>query len=249
MKWSKFILLSAFCYCFSNILTVDAGRLASMGVVQRLKELEPKHTEIKYRIINFVYSAKYSLVQKTDEFYKQVISAKEGSLANSIALEDELLYQLNHQTQAVDSSCLDFLKSIVDSNINVAGVGFSNCINDVERGVESELHQAQKQLNVDESEIFYQSLLDVFQGENVIAGPDAIAAKLQKKAAEIDAFASDYMSGVFKVVEQFSSKLWDLRNGYQRCLNVNESVLKMAYDVSKNQLTSTCLGSIVNVET
>ena len=144
-----------------------------MDVVQRLKELEPKHAEIKYRIINFVYSAKYSLAQKTGEFYKQVISAKEGSLANSITLEDELLYQLNDQTQAVDSSCLDFLKSIVDSNINVAGVGFSNCINDVERGVESELHQAQKQLNVDESEIFCQSLLNVFQGENVIAGPDA----------------------------------------------------------------------------
>ena len=32
--------------------------MASMDVVQRLKELEPKHAEIKYRIINFVYYIK-----------------------------------------------------------------------------------------------------------------------------------------------------------------------------------------------
>uniref|UniRef100_A0A182KEA6 Uncharacterized protein n=1 Tax=Anopheles christyi TaxID=43041 RepID=A0A182KEA6_9DIPT len=215
-----------------------------MDVVQRLKDLEPKHADIKYRIINFVYSAKNRLVQKTDEFHKQVITATAGSLASSIDLEDDLLYQLNHQSQSVDRTCLDFLKSIVDININVAGVGFSNCINDVERGIDTELQWAQKMLDVDESEIFYQSLLDVFQDQNIIAGPDAIAAKLQEKAAEIDAFASDYMSGIFKVLEQFSCKLWGFRNGYQKCLNVNESVLKMAYDVSKNQLISICLGSI-----
>uniref|UniRef100_A0A182YSC8 Uncharacterized protein n=1 Tax=Anopheles stephensi TaxID=30069 RepID=A0A182YSC8_ANOST len=229
-----------------RILPVEAGRLASMKVVERLKEIEPKHAEIKYRIINFVYSAKYNLVQKTDQFYKQLFVAKEGSLDIAIDLEDELLYQLDHQPASVDRSCLSFLKTIVENNMNVAGVGYTNCVNDVERGIEKELQRAQQLLEVDESEIFYQSLLDVFEGENIIAGPDAVMVKLKGKADEIDAFASDYFSGIFGIVEQFSSRLWDLRNGYQSCLNVNESILKATSDASKSQLTSICLGSIVN---
>uniref|UniRef100_A0A182MA71 Uncharacterized protein n=1 Tax=Anopheles culicifacies TaxID=139723 RepID=A0A182MA71_9DIPT len=216
-----------------------------MQVVERLKEIEPKHAEIKYRIINFVYSAKYNLVQKSDEFYRQVFNDKEGSLDKSIVLEDEMLYQLDHQPESADRSCLKFLKTIVENNMHVAGVGYTNCINDVERGIDKELENAQKLLEMDESEIFYQSLLDVFKGENIIAGPDAILAKLQNKSAEIDAFASDYMSGIFTIVEQFSSKLWSLRNYYQTCLSNNESILKVTYDASIAQLTNICLGSIV----
>ncbi|XP_049286888.1 uncharacterized protein LOC125765603 [Anopheles funestus] len=245
MKTLALVALFGMCYCFNNILTVEAGRLASMQVVERLKEIEPKHAEIKYRIINFVYSAKYNLVQKSDEFYKQVFNAKEGSLGSTIALEDEMLYQLDHQSASVDRSCLNFLKTIVENNMNVAGVGYTNCINEVEQGIDKELEHAQKLLEVDESEIFYQSLLDVFKGENIIAGPDAILAKLENKAAEIDAFASDYMSGIFNIVEQFTSKLWNLRNGYQTCLAANESLLKVTYDASISQLTNICLGSIV----
>ncbi|XP_052898342.1 uncharacterized protein LOC128305090 [Anopheles moucheti] len=245
MKSLALVALFGMCYCFNNMLTVEAGRLASMAIVERLKEIEPKHAEIKYRIINFVYSAKYNLVEKSDDFYKQVFNAKQGSLDTSIALEDEILYQLDHQSETVDRSCLRFLKTIVENNMNVAGVGYTNCINDVEQSIDKELKNAQKLLEVDESEIFYQSLLDVFKGENIIAGPDAILAKLQNKAAEIDAFASDYMSGIFTIVEQFASKLWNLRNGYQTCLAANESILKVTYDASVSQLTNICLGSIV----
>ncbi|XP_050078425.1 uncharacterized protein LOC126565303 [Anopheles maculipalpis] len=239
------VTLLGICYCFNNILTVDAGRLASMKVVERLKEIEPKHADIKSRIINFVYSAKYNLVQKTDQFYKQLFATKEVSLDSAIALEDELLYQLEHQSTSVDRSCLNFLKIIVENNMNVAGVGYTNCVNDVERGIDMELERAQRLLEVDESEIFYHSLLDVFEGENIIAGPDAILAKLKSKADEIDGFASDFFTSIFGIVEQFSSRLWDLRNGYQSCLNVNESILKATSDASKNQLISICLGSIV----
>uniref|UniRef100_A0A182S6R9 Protein TsetseEP domain-containing protein n=1 Tax=Anopheles maculatus TaxID=74869 RepID=A0A182S6R9_9DIPT len=245
MKSLALVTLVGICYCFSNILTAEAGRLASMKVVERLKEIEPKHAEIKYRIIKFVYSAKYNLVQRTDQFYKQLFAATEDSLVSVIALEDEFVYQLDHQSASVDQSCLNFLKRIVENNMYVAGVGYTNCINDVEQRIDKELKRVQKLLEVDESEVFYQSLLDVFEGENIIAGPEAILAKLKNKADEIDAFASDYFSALFDIVAQFSSRLCDLRNGYQACFNVNESILKGTFVTSENQLTSICLGSIV----
>uniref|UniRef100_A0A182Q0L7 Protein TsetseEP domain-containing protein n=1 Tax=Anopheles farauti TaxID=69004 RepID=A0A182Q0L7_9DIPT len=228
-----------------DIGIVHAGRLASMQVVQRLKEIETKNADIFNRIINFVYSAKSNLVQATDEFYWQVIDAKEGSLEHSVALEDELLYQFAHQSNSVDGGCLSLLKTIVDNNMNVAGVGFTNCISTVGKGIDRELGEAQKMLNVDESEIFHQKLLDVFDGENIIVGPDAILGKLEHKANEIDGFTGDYMAGIYVALEKFSSKLWDLRNAYQGCLIENEAILKMTYDASMRQLTSICLGSIV----
>uniref|UniRef100_A0A182NTB5 Uncharacterized protein n=1 Tax=Anopheles dirus TaxID=7168 RepID=A0A182NTB5_9DIPT len=227
------------------IESADAGRLASMQVVQRLKDIETKHAQIIHRIVNFVYSAKSDVVQKTDEFYRQVFAAKEGSLDSSVALEDELLYQFGHQSASVDGGCLSLLKTIVDNNMNVAGVGFTNCITNVEKGIDHELGQAQRMLDIDESEIFHQRLLDVFDGENIIVGPEAILGKLQEKANEIDTFTDDYMTEIYIALERFSSKLWDLRNGYQGCLVENEAILKMTYDASMRQLTSICLGSIV----
>ncbi|KFB36716.1 AGAP008580-PA-like protein [Anopheles sinensis] len=217
-----------------------------MEVVQRLKDIEPKHAEIKRRVINFVYSAKLNVVERMDEFYIQLFTEKEGSLTGSIVLEDEMLYHLDHQVESAERSCIDTLRNIVDSNMNVAGVGYTNCINSVQEGLERELERVLKLLQFDESKILYQRLLDVFEGENIIYDPERILAKLKDKGFEIDAMGSDCLSGVFEIVEKFAAALDDLRNAYQTCLTKNESILKIAYASTMSQLTNICLGTIIN---
>ncbi|XP_050095170.1 uncharacterized protein LOC126577531 [Anopheles aquasalis] len=244
MKALQLSIMLCFTSCW--LLPVsDAGRLASMQVVQRLKELEPKHAEIKYQIINFVATAKFNVVHKADDFYRRVFALKEGSLTASTVLEDELLYQLDHQLAPADRSCLGMLRTIVDNNMNVAGVGFTNCVSNVESELDRALERAHKTLQLDESEIFYQRLLDVFDGENIMAGPDAILAKLQSKADAIDGYSKDYISDIFVVVETFSTALDSMRRNYEQCLNTNERILRSTYEVSRSQLTEICLGSIV----
>ncbi|XP_058122684.1 uncharacterized protein LOC131293580 [Anopheles ziemanni] len=236
------------CFRYPHLLlqAVDVGRPVSMEVIQRLKDIEPKHAEIKRRVINFVYAAKLNVVERIDEFYLQVFAEKEGSLARSIVIEDEMLYQLDHQVQSADRSCLEILRIIVDSNMNVAGVGYTNCINSVQVGLERELERVLKLLEFDESKILYQRLLDVFEGENIIYDPERILAKLKDKAFEIDAMGSDCLSGVFEIVEKFAAALGDLRIAYQTCLNTNESILKIANEASKSQLTDICLDTLVD---
>ncbi|KFB36714.1 AGAP008580-PA-like protein [Anopheles sinensis] len=211
-----------------------------MEVVQRLKDIEPKHAEIKRRFINFLYSAKLNVVERMDEFYLQLFTEKEGSLTGSIVLEDAMLYQLDHQLESADRSCIDTLRNIVDSNMNVAGIGYTNCINSVQEGLESELEKVQKLLQFDESKILYQRLLDVFEGENIIYDPERILAKLKDKGFEIDAMGSDCLLGVFEIVEKFAAALDDLRIAYQMCLIENEYILRTAYESTISQLTNIC---------
>uniref|UniRef100_A0A182IK37 Uncharacterized protein n=1 Tax=Anopheles atroparvus TaxID=41427 RepID=A0A182IK37_ANOAO len=228
------------------VQTIEAGRLASIQVVQRLKDIEPKYAEIQRLIINFVYAAKYNLVQRKDEFYQQLFVTKEGSLVGSIALENELLFQLDNQLESVDRECLGMLRAIVDNNMNVAGVGYTNCANSVQDGLDRELQRTHKLLELAGLDIFYQRLLDAFEGENIFAGPERILAKLNSKSDEIDAVGIDYLSGFFDIVETFSSALWRLRNAYKMCLKTNESILNLTFEASQSQLTNICVGTLLN---
>ncbi|XP_058060679.1 uncharacterized protein LOC131211283 [Anopheles bellator] len=223
----------------------EAARPVSSQVVQKLKDIEPVYKDLQDRVVNAVAGAKLSAATRTDAFYQTVIGDKEASLAQAEQLEDQLNYQLDHQSALVETSCLGFIRSTLDSNMNVAGVGYTNCINTVEKGLKAEVDKIYEVLLVDESDIFGLSLLDVFNGENIIAGPAQIISKLEGKEKDIANISTGFLTEINAAVDGFSSRLNDLGAGYKSCLLTNESILKMAYENSKTQLTQICLGTIV----
>ncbi|XP_049286890.1 uncharacterized protein LOC125765605 [Anopheles funestus] len=231
--------------CLGVAKLSEAGRPVSTEVVQKLKELEPVYKQLQDTVINEVAGAKLATATSTDAFYKAVIADKETSLATSVQLEDDMIYQLNGQGPSADSSCLQMIRSLVDNNMNVAGVGYSNCVNKVEAGVNEELDKVYKLLQVDESELFDISLLDVFQGENIILDPSKIVTKLNDKRTEIDGISLNFVSTINAAVNAYASRLGDLQNTYKTCLLSNESILKATFESGKNQLVQICLGSIV----
>ncbi|XP_035912894.1 uncharacterized protein LOC118512496 [Anopheles stephensi] len=231
--------------CLTVAQLSEAGRPVSTEVVQKLKELEPVYKQLQDKVINEVAGAKLTTASRTDAFYKGVIADKESSLAQSIQLEDDMVYQLNGQAPSADSSCVQMLRSLTELNMNVAGVGYTNCVNKVEAGVNAELDKVYKLLQVDESELFDISLLDVFQGENIIVDPAKIISKLTEKKTEIDGISLSFVSDINAAVNAYASRLGDLQNEYKSCLLTNESLLKGSFENSKLQLVQICLGSIV----
>uniref|UniRef100_A0A182WFL2 Protein TsetseEP domain-containing protein n=1 Tax=Anopheles minimus TaxID=112268 RepID=A0A182WFL2_9DIPT len=238
-----FIVLALLCLGVAQLS--EAARPVSTEVVQKLKELEPVYKQLQDTVINEVAGAKLTTASRTDAFYKAVIADKEASLATSVQLEDEIIYQLNGQGPSADSSCLQMIRSLVDSNMNIAGVGYSNCVNTVEAGVNEELDKVYKLLQVDESELFDISLLDVFKGENIILDPSKIINKLNDKRTEIDGISLSFVSDINAAVNAYASRLGDLQNTYKTCLLTNESILKVTFESSKSQLTQICMGTFV----
>ncbi|XP_061513168.1 uncharacterized protein LOC5668344 [Anopheles gambiae] len=231
--------------CLGVVTLTEAARPVSTEVVQKLKELEPVYKQLQDKVISEVAGAKLATATATDTFYKGVIADKETSLTRSIQLEDDMTYQFNGQASSVDASCLQMLRSIVDMNMNVAGFGYTNCVNNVEAGVKAELDRVYQLLQVDESELFDISLLDVFKGENIISNPAKIIAKLTEKRSEIDGISLSFVADINAAVNAYSSRLGDMQNEYKTCLLGNESVLKGSFESTKNQLVQTCLGAIV----
>ncbi|XP_053665733.1 uncharacterized protein LOC128715089 [Anopheles marshallii] len=231
--------------CLGVAKLSEAGRPVSTEVVQKLKDIEPVYKQLQDTVINEVAGAKLATATRTDAFYKAVIADKEISLATTVQLEDDMVYQLNGQGPSADASCLQFIRSLVDSNMNVAGVGYSNCVNTVEAAVNEELDKVYQLLQIDESELFDISLLDVFRGENIIMDPSKIIQKLDDKRSEIDGISLNFVSTINAAVNAYASRLGDLQNSYKTCLLNNESILKLTFESSKNQLVQICLGTIV----
>ncbi|XP_058121287.1 uncharacterized protein LOC131282613 [Anopheles ziemanni] len=230
--------------CLGVSLT-EAGRTASTEVVQKLKAIEPIYKNLQDNIVNAVAGAKLNTASKTDSFYQAIIDNKEASLKQSIQLEDSFSYQLNNQAPSTDSSCLGFLRTLMENNMFVAGVGYTNCVNTVEAGLKEELDKVYKLLQVDESELFDLSLLDVFRGENIIADPAKMIAKLNEKEAEINGISVSFVADINAAVDGYATRLSALENSYKSCVLSNESLLKQAFESSKMQLTLICMGTIV----
>ncbi|XP_058121288.1 uncharacterized protein LOC131282614 [Anopheles ziemanni] len=238
-------LFFAITLAYLGVSLTEAGRTASTDVVQKLKEIEPIYKNLQDNIVNAVAGAKLNTASKTDSFYQTISDNKEASLKQSIAYEDEFIYKLNNQPSSADASCLEELRTIVESYMNVAGFGYTNCVNQVETGLKKELDKVYKLLQVDESELFNLSLLDVFRGENIIADPVKIIAKLNEKASEINSIALNFTADVNVSVDDYASRLVALQNSYKSCVLSKESSLQQALETTNMQLMQICVQTVL----
>ncbi|KFB36719.1 AGAP008579-PA-like protein [Anopheles sinensis] len=229
------IAIAVLCLCSS---LSEAGYTTSTEVVQKLNQTEKMYKHLQENIINIVAWVKLNTAAKTNAFYQTISDNKEASLKQSLQLEDAFSYQLNNEVLSPDSPCLGHLRAIMENNMFMAGVGYTNCVNTVEAGLKEELE-------VDESELFDLSLLDVFRDENIIADPVKIIAKLNEKASEIRGISESFVTEINAAADGYATRLSALEKSYNSCVLSNESVLKQAFESSKIQLTQICMGSIV----
>lgn len=228
-------------------LTV-AQRETSLSVIDGLRQVQPAYRELQNFVVAAVANAKLNSSDVIYDFHGEIFVAKDNFLRSAVNLEANTLRHINGQTADTDSSCLGFLRSSVDVNVNLAGVSFTNCINVVDGRLKAEIDQIYARLEVNESSFLNISIYDVFRGQNIFVNPQAIIDLLQAKLQQLQQSPTGLISELSELVDDFRARLDVIRGNYRQCLTVNDQLLQTAINTVLIQLQQICLGSLIAAE-
>lgn len=222
-----------------------AQREDSLKVVEVMSLLPSAYRDLQKYVVSAVADAKYNSSDAVYEFHSEVYLAKDTFLRSAINLELNTLFQLNNQPLQVDAGCLSLLRSSADLNLQVSGVGFTNCIVDVDARLNAEVQQVYNQLQLNESAYVQLSLYDAFVGRNVFQNPQDISDQLLLKLDQLKQEPTELVTELSALVTDFKARLDVVRATYRQCLTVNNQVLQTAVDLILIQLQQVCKGSLV----
>lgn len=222
-----------------------AQREDSLKVVEVMSLLPAAYRDLQKYVVSAVADAKYNSSDAVYEFHREVYVAKDTFLRSAINLELNTLFQLNNQPLQVDAGCLSLLRSSADLNLQVSGVGFTNCIVDVDARLNAEVQQVYNQLQLNESAYVQLSLYDAFVGRNVFQNPQDISDQLLLKLDQLQQEPTELVTELSALVTDFKARLDVVRATYRQCLTVNNQTLQTAVDLILIQLQQVCKGSLV----
>lgn len=223
----------------------SAQRDESLSVVETMALLPAAYRELQNFVVSVVSNAKHNSSDAIYEFHNEVYLAKDSFIRSAINLEMATLTHLNNQGAQVDNSCLNLLRSSVDLNLQVSGVGFTNCIVDVDARLNSEIQQIFEQLQFNETAYIQFSLYDAFVGRNIFQNPKEIQEQLYQKLAQLQQTPTELVTQLSALVNDFRLRLDVVRAAYRQCLTVNNQVFQTAVDLILIQLQQVCKGALV----
>lgn len=222
-----------------------AQRDESLKVVEVMALLPDAYRELQKYVVSVVADAKHNSSDAIYDFHREVYVAKDTFLRAAIILESNTLFHLNNQPLQVDAGCLSLLRSSADLNLQVSGVGFTNCIVDVDARLNAEVQQIYNQLQLNESAYVQYSLYDAFAGRNIFQNPQDISDQLYMKLSQLQQIPTELVAQLGSVITDFRARLEVVRATYRQCLTVNNQVLQTAADLILIQLQQVCKGSLV----
>ncbi|XP_055593186.1 uncharacterized protein LOC129744594 [Uranotaenia lowii] len=225
----------------------NAARQPAKDVIAKFREVAPKYLDLMVNGENELAKIRQEASENVAQFHKTIIEMKEYYIINAEAKEEGIHNQIFNQDPSVDRTCLGFLNTSLDMNMNLAGVGFTNCINTVDEQFNALITKYYKTLGVEESLIAELRLLDVFRGDNVFYTPENIIAKLNKKLEDLQINPESVGADMEKAKETFQQDLDAIRSNYKLCMTQTEQMLKNSADILMMQLTFNCQGQIVEV--
>uniref|UniRef100_A0A182MTU3 Protein TsetseEP domain-containing protein n=1 Tax=Anopheles culicifacies TaxID=139723 RepID=A0A182MTU3_9DIPT len=231
---------------FLGVLSVTlAQRETSLRVIDALRELHPAYKELRDVVVNAVAGAKLNSSEVVYKFNVDIASRKESFMQTAIKAEANVLRQVNGQSISVDTSCLGFLRQSVDVNMNLAGVSFTNCLNNVDASLSTEITRVYNELQVNETSFVNLSVYDVFRGQNVFVNPQSIVDRLVEKLSSLQQAPVELTEELSLLVDAFEGRLGDVRAAYISCLTMNDQLLQNTLNTALLQLQQICLGTLL----
>ncbi|XP_049278754.1 uncharacterized protein LOC125761567 [Anopheles funestus] len=231
---------------FLGVLSVTlAQRETSLRVIDALRELHPAYRELRDVVVNAVAGAKLNSSEVVYKFNVDIASRKESFMQTAIKAEANVLRQVNGQSISVDTSCLGFLRQSVDVNMNLAGVSFTNCLNNVDASLSTEITRVYNELQVNETSFVNLSVYDVFRGQNVFVNPQTIVDRLVEKLSSLQQAPAELTEQLSQLVDAFEGRLGDVRAAYTSCLTMNDQLLQTTLNTVLQQLQQICLGALL----
>ncbi|XP_050078217.1 uncharacterized protein LOC126565120 [Anopheles maculipalpis] len=231
---------------FLGVLSItQAQRETSLRVIDALRELHPAYKELRDVVVNAVAGAKLNSSEVVYKFNVDIAARKESFMQTAIKSEAGVLRQVNGQSVSVDTSCLGFLRQSVDVNMNLAGVSFTNCLNNVDASLSSEIIRVYNELQVNETSFVNLSVYDVFRGQNVFVNPQTIVDRLVEKLSSVQQAPAELTQELAQLVDAFEGRLGDVRAAYTSCLTMNDQLLQNTLQTVLQQLQQICLGALL----
>ncbi|XP_055637358.1 uncharacterized protein LOC129776017 [Toxorhynchites rutilus septentrionalis] len=180
-------------------------------------------------------------------FHHDIILIKEDFMLDAILQESGMHFQIANQPFTVDRTCLNFLNTSLEMDINLAGVGFTNCISRVDELFNGFKNQFYNRIGAQDALMGELRILDVFRGENVFYTPQNIIAKLDLKWEALDSVPESVSSSSHQALINLKVSLEGLRTAYIECMTSSEQLLRRSIDLLKMQFSDMCLGESIIV--
>uniref|UniRef100_A0A182MGW9 Protein TsetseEP domain-containing protein n=1 Tax=Anopheles culicifacies TaxID=139723 RepID=A0A182MGW9_9DIPT len=216
----------------------------SIEVMNVLKELQPRYREIQDFVINRLTEARLNSSQVIYNFHTDVITAKDQYVRNTIDEEQSVLTILDRQPESVDRTCLGFVRSSVDMNVNLIGVSYTNCIVRVDDSLADVVQEFYRTIQQDETQYTGDGLFGTFRGENIFHAPESLAAKLNEKLEQLRENPTNLVTELFDMIVEFEQELKQVKTGYDGCLESGMELLRNALAIARTQVVQVCLGEL-----
>uniref|UniRef100_A0A182IZ49 Protein TsetseEP domain-containing protein n=1 Tax=Anopheles atroparvus TaxID=41427 RepID=A0A182IZ49_ANOAO len=224
-------------------------REPAIEVMNALRELQPRYREIQDFVINRLTEARLNSSQVIYTFHSEIIDSKDKFVRSAIAEEQGVLTILDRQLESVDRTCLGFVRSTVDMNINLVGVSYTNCITRVDDSLAGIVAEFYRTIQQDESQYTGGGLFDVFRGENIFHAPSTLVEKLNKRLEELGQNPTYIASELFDLITEFEEELHTVKDVYDGCLGSGTQLLLATLDLARTQIVQVCQGQLEAVET
>ncbi|EAT33952.1 AAEL013777-PA [Aedes aegypti] len=222
-----------------------AQRQPARDVITKFKEVAPQYLDLLKTGETELNKIRSETTDLIANFHVDVIQTKESFVVDAISRETAMHFQINNQPESVDIVCLGFLNTTVDMSMNLAGVGFTNCINNVDDAFNGLVGNYFNVLGVQEGLLNELRLLDVFRGDNVFYTPQNIIDKLNKKLSEQKINPETFSEDLEQAVENLKNDLENILTAYGGCMTQADQLLKNGVDMMMMQLTFSCLGTVI----
>ncbi|XP_050078396.1 uncharacterized protein LOC126565275 [Anopheles maculipalpis] len=219
-------------------------REPSLEVMSALKELQPRYREIQDFVINRLTEARLNSSQVIFNFHTDVITTKDQFVRDTIAEEQQVLTILDRQSEAIDRTCLGFVRSSVDMNVNLVGVSYTNCIVRVDDTLGEVVQEFYRTVQQDETQYTGSGLLGVFRGENIFHTPENLIQKLNEQLEQLRENPTFIATELFDLIVEFEQELKEVKTGYDGCLESGTQLLRNALEIARAQVVQVCLGEL-----
>ncbi|XP_065084328.1 uncharacterized protein LOC135706608 [Ochlerotatus camptorhynchus] len=223
-----------------GLSAVHAARPSSEKVLEEIEKIRPHYQEIQDFVIHTVSDARLNSSEQLAKFHSDVLVVKQTFVVDAIKKEDALLFQVDNQPSTVDTSCLSFIKTLVDSIMNLAGSGFSTCVTKTSDNLEKEVSAFYALLQDDEMEYIGIGLLNLFKDENIFYSPESILYKLQSKSGAMEGYPEHVRDNLYRTGNNFGSNLESLEMAYIGCMTDSEQMLKDGFSMARSHMDLTC---------
>ncbi|XP_065074580.1 uncharacterized protein LOC135698504 [Ochlerotatus camptorhynchus] len=223
----------------------QSSRQSATDVIRKFKEVAPKYLEILEAGETELEQLRVERSDMVAKFHDDIIIIKESYVVDAIKKEISMHQQITGQPFSVDVTCLKFVNTTLDMNMDLAGAGFTNCINNVDEAFNGMVAKYLNAIGVQETMLNELRLLDVFRGDNVFYTPQNIIDKLDSKLADLKFNPESMNEDLKKAKETFKNDLEKIRSDYVGCMTQGEQLLSDGITLLNMQLTFSCLGKLI----